>query len=772
MKLSRKLAAGELKEFIKTSKDVFVSGSNMILQPRTGVVTFDFSAIDGVHCIFRLIRKSGNGLILLTSGRVQKQYQIASMRGQDIGINIEGGRVTVSRTQRGMGDLAIVEVSVYKNLPNWDVELKRAKGHSCIRKVGDDLHASEGGSIQGDILLIETSPDNAYVREGDIVKFVKSCEILKLSVRGQPPPFPIIVHKKLIDFKNVDNITNGVWRNVIPFFIRQAEQDQPKDASIIISTYNRSELLRFGLLSLERQDFDKTKVEIIVVNDWLPDDTEKICKEFINRGLDIKYIFTGQRNLQDIISRTPGYSINVGVKAALGKFIFISCSEIYHLDNTVSSMLSVLQENTDKKIITTCFGKNDSGNILNSLKNNLIIDQGIFDKEKGMDGSKDSTNGMELPYFIGMNKQYFVDIGGYDEDLIGLTADDNDLSDRLKKYGCIYKYTRDRIIHLYHDRLLKNGTDLYIRDKNIQSRVDYNRILYKQKQNIIIRNTEGWGNINIITRSNRWKLEKIPKIAHFYWGGYSLPFLRYLTVYSFRKHNSDWKIKFHKPKKLGKIIPTWKSLEQCNAKKHQESNNKDYSDYISNLDVEIIEHNFEDYGFSNETHEVHKSDFLRWKLLGSDGGLWSDMDILYVQPMCYMVDNININKDITNGMCTYFDGAYAIGFLLSCKQNNFYKKILEEAKKKFNNKNYQSIGNQLFVNNKEDKLYINMDTVYSLQTIEYFLDYNLNIEDYHNAIGFHWYGGHSKTSGLENTIIDFTGDNETFIGKIVKYIGE
>ncbi|MFA5758935.1 MAG: hypothetical protein WC942_06230, partial [Clostridia bacterium] len=188
MKLSRKLTAGELKEFIKTSKDVFVSGSNMILQPRTGVVTFDFSAIDGVYCIFRFIRKSGNGLILLTSGRVQKQYQIASMRGQDIGINIEGGRVTVSRTQRGMGDLAIVEVSVYKNLPNWDVELKRAKGHSCIRKVGDGLYASEGGSIQGDVLLIETSPDNAYVREGDIVKFVKYCEILKLSVCGQPPP--------------------------------------------------------------------------------------------------------------------------------------------------------------------------------------------------------------------------------------------------------------------------------------------------------------------------------------------------------------------------------------------------------------------------------------------------------------------------------------------------------------------------------------------------------------------------------------------------------
>ena len=44
----------------------------------------------------------------------------------------------------------------------------------------------------------------------------------------------------------------------------------------------------------------------------------------------------------------------------------------------------------------------------------------------------------------------------------------------------------------------------------------------------------------------------IPKIAHFYWGNEILPFLRYITIYSFSILNPDWEIKLYLPTKISK----------------------------------------------------------------------------------------------------------------------------------------------------------------------------------------------------------------------------
>ena len=44
-----------------------------------------------------------------------------------------------------------------------------------------------------------------------------------------------------------------------------------------------------------------------------------------------------------------------------------------------------------------------------------------------------------------------------------------------------------------------------------------------------------------------WHLDKIPKILHVYWGGSSLPKLRYLTIESFAKYNPDWEVRVYVP---------------------------------------------------------------------------------------------------------------------------------------------------------------------------------------------------------------------------------
>jgi len=172
-----------------------------------------------------------------------------------------------------------------------------------------------------------------------------------------------------------------------------------------------------------------------------------------------------------------------------------------------------------------------------------------------------------------------------------------------------------------------------------------------------------------------WHLNKIPKIVHFYWGNEKLSYLRYLSIYSFRKLNPDWKIKIHIPKNLSSISPTWHSDEQKNL-----SITRDYWLEIEKLNVEIIVQPPLD-DFDNDAHEVHKSDFFRWKLLSNEGGVWSDIDILYINPMDNLLENISENSSCDTAFSWYEENKkWAISFMLSSPNNLFFKKIHELSK--------------------------------------------------------------------------------------------
>ena len=187
-------------------------------------------------------------------------------------------------------------------------------------------------------------------------------------------------------------------------------------------------------------------------------------------------------------------------------------------------------------------------------------------------------------------------------------------------------------------------------------------------------------------------MENIPKIAHFYWGNTVLPFLRYLTLYSFRSLNPDWIIKLHTSKNIS-LNKSWDSGEQqfnCTA--------KDYIEYINRLNIEIVEHNFSKEFDNNDIdhfHEVIKSDILRWKLLSEEGGFWSDMDILYIKSM----NNFLSGKEKFDTFICDNNGYYSIGFLLSNRNNPYYDYIYRKSKDKNITRNYQCFGNILLKQN-------------------------------------------------------------------------
>ncbi len=263
-----------------------------------------------------------------------------------------------------------------------------------------------------------------------------------------------------------------------------------------------------------------------------------------------------------------------------------------------------------------------------------------------------------------------------------------------------------------------------------------------------------------------WHLRKIPKIAYFYWGNAQLPYLRYLSILSFRKWNPDWEVNLYLPSKLyaGALV---------NTSKDYKFTGKDYSSYLKGLNINIktmnipfIEEKCKDLeGACGSKQEVYKSDFLRWYLLSTIGGLWSDMDIMYFKSMENLAINKPENKKTNTVISLHPEYGHSVGFLLSSVNNEYYKYVLKKAKENFAPQHYQSIGVDLLfpfpsVYSIEKKFKtikvkdIPIKTVYAYDVRNIKKIYNTNNMGRYgeDSIGLHWYAGHEMTTKYLNEI--------------------
>src|SRR5678810_355900 len=94
-----------------------------------------------------------------------------------------------------------------------------------------------------------------------------------------------------------------------------AEDKKAIRISLIICTYNRDMFLPDALESIKNQSFDKSEIELIIVDNNSTDNTASISKKFIsqNPSLNIKYCFEEQKGLS--------FARNRGVAEANGSII-------------------------------------------------------------------------------------------------------------------------------------------------------------------------------------------------------------------------------------------------------------------------------------------------------------------------------------------------------------------------------------------------------------------------------------------------------------------
>lgn len=218
--------------------------------------------------------------------------------------------------------------------------------------------------------------------------------------------------------------------------------------SILLPAFKRPELLNLGLASIAH--FKPTvDYEIIVLNDGVEDGTEEVVDKYKNQ-LNIRYIFTGQRNLDGkIIKRVPGFALNIGIQQAMGDAIILSCPEMYHLNNVIDMIAGTLKDNPKCMVIPEYIYFDQKNQFTQTL-----LAKGVFqphiNKRSLLSGRFGHTH-VEMPYMLGLMKEEVTSIGGYDEDFTGYAGEDCDLIWRLTANGLTYKRVGAQAVHLFHE---------------------------------------------------------------------------------------------------------------------------------------------------------------------------------------------------------------------------------------------------------------------------------------------------------------------------------
>lgn len=242
-------------------------------------------------------------------------------------------------------------------------------------------------------------------------------------------------------------------------------------ATILITTFMRDNLLKYGLASLTKQDL--TDTQILVLDEGINNDAKKITDAF---GVD--YLRTNPSATAKW--RIPGFAFNIGAKKAKGDILVLACAEMLHLNNTVAAILSPFS--SQEKIMSIPYGKHDShGKYLKELEST-----GQTPNQDTYDSLNDLNT--KFPFFLAVKREAYIEIGGYDEDFRGLAYDDADFVDRLVDSGFKYVQTEGKVVHLWHSKV--EG----LRQDNYNFKFNLNKTLYYAKKGIIKRNLgREWG---------------------------------------------------------------------------------------------------------------------------------------------------------------------------------------------------------------------------------------------------------------------------------------
>ena len=305
-----------------------------------------------------------------------------------------------------------------------------------------------------------------------------------------------------------------------------------------------------------------------------------------------------------------------------------------------------------------------------------------------------------------------------------ITQDMQIYSIQMKLYYYTLEWTTD--IKWYHPKLLKYSTYLAIKNpESIRHAFNLNNVIqnggwhisYYGDTNFIINKLTSFSETQDNTPQNRdqdylencikfgklflsgkmlhhvplannkelpYKLrsDSIPKIGFTYWEGNELSYLHYYTIYSFCKLNPTYEVILYYDNDIDNFIhPSNVNIDSKKIVKIDE--------IMKIKNVKLVKINWGDFNqeIKNVTSPILKADIARIMKLHEHGGIWFDLDVLFIKP-------IPTNLLMDNEDITYFKYYNTIptGFIMSTPKNECIVKIYNNCFHKL--KNYVSNLNQ------------------------------------------------------------------------------
>lgn len=228
-----------------------------------------------------------------------------------------------------------------------------------------------------------------------------------------------------------------------------------------------------------------------------------------------------------------------------------------------------------------------------------------------------------------------------------------------------------------------------------------------------------------------------------------MSYLNYLSLISFKQMHPSWKVILMRPLHADAHAPAWATGEQGNVYRGE-----DYTELAELIVDEVRRFDFSELGFSNIMHDVHKADLLRQYLMATQGGVWSDMDVLWINH----IEEMNCPPD-TSVMLVWKPNVnrpyYSTGIVFSKPHTAYHEVIFDACVEAYDPTEYQSLGpsllRDLFPTEKHVRDYEKDCVIYNAP---YETFYPIHYRDLHRlfeqagqaplpiqTVAVHWFGG-------------------------------
>ncbi len=259
--------------------------------------------------------------------------------------------------------------------------------------------------------------------------------------------------------------------------------------SVIVAVYNRLEYLKNILLALESQT--KKPYEVIIADDGSSENLNEAIKSVIPIiSYKLKHVY------QEDLGFRAARSRNNGARIAEGEYLLFLDQDVLFDENFIENLNTKIKFGEVIKMDAISLDKSNSKVINEKINTNNLFDYEFVDEIV----TEENKRRMQKKYIkdkfknvlfslklgkrgakliglgIGIFREDFIAINGFDENYIGWGYEDDDLGNRIYCYGLkvVPFYYKEILVHMYHQ-------------EEVSKKISLNEKYYYKRKNEIFR---------------------------------------------------------------------------------------------------------------------------------------------------------------------------------------------------------------------------------------------------------------------------------------------